>query len=245
MVDALIAAIKTPIDQTPIVNEAPIAQDDTATTQQNKAVNVPVLINDSSPDGNALAIDSFTQGSKGMVTLNNNGTLGDTTDDFLVYTPATQSNRSIGFIDSFEYTISDGNGVTSTATVTVAVGKIENGSNGRNTLTGTPGNDRLLGMNGNDVLRGGAGNDTLTGGRGADRFVLAVGAGTDTITDFKDKEDKLGLSGGLAFNQLRITQGTEANAKNTLIQLNSSNEVLSILTGVQADVITSKDFVIV
>ena len=281
VVDALIAAIKTPIDETPIVNEAPIAQDDTATTQQNKAVNVPVLINDSSPDGNALAIDSFTQGSKGMVTLNNNGTLGDTTDDFLVYTPATQSNRSIGFIDSFEYTISDGNGVTSTATVTVAVGKIENGSNGRNTLTGTPGNDRLLGgngrdtltglagddylnggngkdvldgstgndtllgMNGNDVLRGGAGNDTLTGGRGADRFVLAVGAGTDTITDFKDKEDKLGLSGGLAFNQLRITQGTEANAKNTLIQLNSSNEVLSILTGVQADVITSKDFVIV
>ncbi|PIG92266.1 hypothetical protein CSQ79_16660 [Gloeocapsopsis sp. IPPAS B-1203] len=68
MVDALIAAIKTPI------NKTPIAQDVTATTQQNTAVNVPVLINDSDPDGNALAIKSFTQGSHGMVTLNDNGT---------------------------------------------------------------------------------------------------------------------------------------------------------------------------
>lgn len=280
VVDALIAAIKTPIDKTPI-NEAPIAQDDTATTQQNTAVNVPVLINDSDPDGDALAIKSFTQGSNGMVTLNDNGTSGDTTGDFLVYTPATQSDPSIGFIDSFKYTLSDGNGATSTATVTVAVGKIENGGNGDDTLTGTPGNDRLLGgngkdpltalagddyldggngndvldggigndtllgMNGNDTLTGGAGNDILTGGRGADYFVLAVGAGTDTVTDFKDNEDKLGLSGGLTFNQLRITQGTGANAENTLIQLNSSNELLTILNNVQTDVITSKDFVIV
>lgn len=280
VVDALIAAIKTPIDQTPI-NKTPIAQDDTATTQQNTAVNVPVLINDSDPDGDALAIKSFTQGSNGMVTLNDNSTSGDTTDDFLVYTPATQLDPTIGFIDSFKYTLSDGNGATSTATVTVAVGKIENGGNGNDTLTGTPGNDRLLGgngkdtltalagddyldggngndvldggngkdtllgMNGNDTLTGGAGNDILTGGRGADYFVLAVGAGTDTVTDFNDNEDKLGLSGGLTFDQLRITQGTGANAKNTLIQLNSSNELLSILTGVQADVITSKDFVIV
>ncbi|WP_143755468.1 Ig-like domain-containing protein [Gloeocapsopsis sp. IPPAS B-1203] len=68
VVDALIAAIKTPI------NKTPIAQDVTATTQQNTAVNVPVLINDSDPDGNALAIKSFTQGSHGMVTLNDNGT---------------------------------------------------------------------------------------------------------------------------------------------------------------------------
>lgn len=280
VVDALLAAIKTPIDQTPI-NEVPIAQDETATTQQNTAVNVPVLINDSDPDGDALAIKSFTQGSNGMVTLNDNGTSGDTTDDFLVYTPATQSDPSTGFIDSFKYTLSDKNGATSTATVTVAIGKIENGGNGNNILTGTPGNDRLLGgngkdtltalagddyldggngndvlngdtgndtllgMNGNDTLTGGAGNDILTGGRGADYFVLAVGAGTDTVTDFKDNEDKLGLSQGLTFDQLRIAQGIGANAKDTLIQLNSSNELLTILTDVQVDVITNKDFVMV
>lgn len=285
VVNALIAAIQTPIEQTPIeqtpINKTPIAQDDTATTQQNTAVNVPVLINDSDPDGDALAIKSFTQGSNGMVTLNDNGTKGDTSDDFLVYTPATQSNPSIGFIDSFKYTLSDNNGATTTATVTVAVGKIENGGNGNDSLNGTPGNDRLLGgnstdtltalagddyldggngndmldggtgndtllgMNGNDTLMGGAGNDILTGGRGADYFVLAFGADTDTVTDYKDNEDKLGLSRGLAFNQLRITQGTGANAENTLIQLNSSNELLTILTGVQANVITSRDFAIV
>ncbi|PIG91300.1 hypothetical protein [Gloeocapsopsis sp. IPPAS B-1203] len=63
--------------------------------------------------------------------------------------------------------------------------------------------------------------------------------------DFKDNEDKLGLSGGLTFDQLRIAQDIGANANNTLIQLNSSNELLAILTGMQANVITSKDFVIV
>ena len=280
VVNALLAAIKTPLDKTPI-NKTPIAQDDTATTQQNTAVNVPVLINDSDSDGDALAIKSFTQGSNGMVTLNDNATSSVTTDDFLVYTPATQSDPSIGFIDSFKYTLSDGNGASSTATVTIAVGKIENGGNGNDTLAGTPGNDRLLGGNGNDTLTafagddyldggngndvlnggtgndtllggngndtltGGAGNDILTGDKGADYFVLAVCACTDTVTDFKDNEDKLGLSGGLTFEQLRIAQGTGGNAKNTLIQLNSSDELLAILNNVQADVITSKDFLMV
>lgn len=63
--DALIAAIVTPPIPT---NKVPIAQNDVATTQQNKAVSINVLSNDSDPDGDKLAIKDFVQASKGTVT---------------------------------------------------------------------------------------------------------------------------------------------------------------------------------
>jgi uncharacterized repeat protein (TIGR01451 family) len=89
-------------------NDLPVAVDDSDTTPADTPVTIDVLHNDSDPDGDTLTIASVTQGTHGSVT--NNG--GDVT-----YTPAT------GFtgIDSFTYTVSDGNGGTDTATVTVTV----------------------------------------------------------------------------------------------------------------------------
>jgi Ca2+-binding RTX toxin-like protein len=115
VVDALIAAIETPI------NGNPIAANDTATTQQELSVNVAVLDNDSDPDGDTLAITSFTDGINGLVTLNDNSTPDNTADDFLVYTPNPQSDPTLGFSDTFEYTISDGNGGTDTAIVNISI----------------------------------------------------------------------------------------------------------------------------
>ncbi|MCU0537643.1 MAG: hypothetical protein MUD14_27470 [Hydrococcus sp. Prado102] len=76
-------------------------------------------------------------------------------------------------------------------------------------------------------------------------YVLASGAGTDIINDFTDNRDKLGLSGGLSFGQLSLAQGTGTNTNNTLISLASNDEVLAILRGVQANSITSADFVVI
>ena len=118
-----------------------------------------------------------------------------------------------------------------------------NGGNGDDILLGQVSNDILVGGNGDDLLNGGQGKDTLTGCQGSDRFVLAVGTGSDTITDFKDGEDLLALSDTLSFGQLTIAQGTDANAANTLISLTSSNELLAILNGVNALNITTADFV--
>ena len=138
-----------------------------------------------------------------------------------------------------------------------------NGGNGKDTLYGGNGSDTLIagngddllyggvsddvlsGGNGDDLLDGGQGNDTLTGGKGSDRFVLAVGAGTDKITDFTDCQDRIGLSGGLSFEQLKIAQGIGANSADTLISVTSNDEVLAILTGVNAINITAADFVAV
>ncbi|WP_404786142.1 cadherin-like domain-containing protein [Altericista sp. CCNU0014] len=118
-----------------------------------------------------------------------------------------------------------------------------NGKGGNDLLRGGTGNDTLLGGNGNDILRGGIGNDALTGGNGSDRFILAPGEGTDTIADFKLSSDKIGLTDGLSFGQMTITQGTGSNASNTLIANSSDNELLAILKGVQANSLTSGMFV--
>ncbi len=50
--------------------------------------------------------------------------------------------------------------------------------------TGNAGANFVTGHNGADTLAGKGGNDVLTGGQGADRFIVKVGEGFDSITDF-------------------------------------------------------------
>ena len=90
------------------VNDPPMAQMDSEITDENMPVTIPVLANDSDPDGDRLTVESVTQPSNGTVT--NNGT--DVT-----YTPYPDFNG----MDTFTYTVSDGNGGTDTTMVMVAV----------------------------------------------------------------------------------------------------------------------------
>lgn len=85
------------------------------------------------------------------------------------------------------------------------------GKSGNDRLFGDAGDDQIWGDDGDDLIRGGLGNDTLTGdnfsgGQGTDTFVLAIGEGTDIITDFKVGTDFIGLADGLTFGQLYQTQ---------------------------------------
>ncbi len=89
-------------------NSPPVAVDDSATTDQNTPVTVNVLANDSDPDGNPLTVTSVTTPANGNATF----TASDVT-----YTPATDYYGT----DTFDYTISDGQGGTASATVTVTV----------------------------------------------------------------------------------------------------------------------------
>jgi Ca2+-binding RTX toxin-like protein len=117
------------------------------------------------------------------------------------------------------------------------------GGFGSDQLWGGSGDDILVGGFGNDLLVGGTGNDTLTGGAGYDRFILAVGRGSDSITDFTIGKDLIGLARGLLFEDLTITQGSDTNINDTLIRLTSSDEVLAILSGVEANAIASTNFI--
>ncbi|HEY9853226.1 MAG TPA: CAP domain-containing protein [Leptolyngbyaceae cyanobacterium] len=101
-------------------------------------------------------------------------------------------------------------------------------------------NDALFGDIGNDLISGDFGADVLTGGAGNDLFILQSAKGADVITDFADGVDLIGLSNGLNFASLTITQGTGNDVGNTLIS--SKNQLLAVLTGVQATAITDADF---
>ncbi|WP_292658826.1 Ig-like domain-containing protein [Nitratifractor sp.] len=91
----------------------PTANDDSASTDEDTAVTIDVLSNDSDPDGDPLSVTSTSHGpSNGKVTINS--------DNTITYTP----NANWHGTDHFDYTISDGTGGTATATVTVTVNPV-------------------------------------------------------------------------------------------------------------------------
>ena len=95
------------------INDNPNAVNDTFNTNEDTALNnINVLSNDSDIDGNALIIDSVTQASNGIVSINPDNTLN--------YIP----NANYNGLDSFTYTVSDGQGAFSTATVNITVNPI-------------------------------------------------------------------------------------------------------------------------
>lgn len=90
------------------VNRNPVAQNDNASTAVGTAVMVPVLANDSDPDGNTLTISAVGQPQNGTA---------ETRGSNINYLPRA------GFVgsDTFSYTIADGQGGSASATVTVTV----------------------------------------------------------------------------------------------------------------------------
>jgi len=85
------------------------------------------------------------------------------------------------------------------------------------------------------------GKDSLTGGSGNDIFVLNPGQGFDVIADFTSGQDLIGLSGGLSFGQLAITQNTQGNIIKNIL----TGEELGVMMGVSANAITSANFLLI
>ena len=112
-------------------------------------------------------------------------------------------------------------------------------------ILGNLGDDNLFGDWGNDTLIGGQGNDSLIGGAGNDLFVLGPATVVDAIADFQVGQDRLGLSGGLRFEQLAIAPGTGISARDTFVRIAANQELLTILSNVPASSITSAAFTFV
>ncbi|RZM74401.1 hypothetical protein C3B51_19790 [Pseudoalteromonas rubra] len=91
------------------VNDAPVAQNDTADVAfQAEQVLLSVLDNDTDVDNDPLSISSVDYQGSGTVTIAQNG---------LVYTPGSAFSGT----DTITYTVSDGNGGSATGQVTLTV----------------------------------------------------------------------------------------------------------------------------
>jgi len=166
------------------INDGPTAQDDVFSGEVNTQIAGNVLVDngngaDSDPENDTLQVTaaSFTTAQGGSVVLN--------TDGSFTYTPVNGYSGN----DSFDYTISDGNGGQDTGTVQITVEEplnIINGTANNDNLYGTIAGDEIYGLEGNDGLYGYASSDKLYGGLGNDRFEGQQG---DDLIDGGDGDD--------------------------------------------------------
>ena len=164
------------------VNDAPEANDDTATTTINVPVTIPVLANDTDVDGDTLSVIGAPTSPDGTVAVNPDGSL--------TFTPAP------GFTGTttIDYQITDGNGGTDTAQVVVTVG---NGGPGRDGIVrGTDGDD-LIDTSYVDPFDGDRidANDAIIGGDGPNDDRVVAGDGDDTIISGQGSDTVFGGDG--------------------------------------------------
>ncbi|MCJ8237261.1 DUF5801 domain-containing protein (plasmid) [Rhizobium sp. SSM4.3] len=135
-----------------------------------------LLLNDSDPNaGDVLSVSAVPGSAALFDSVNDTGTTTTYTDS------STLFGADPG--GSFQYTVSDGNGGTSspaTASLTRVFGSTIETGNGDSIAVGGDWDDTIKGGNGKDVLVGGAGNDTLNGGNASD--ILYGGLGADRLT---------------------------------------------------------------
>lgn len=107
-------------------NSAPTAVNDSIIISTKNSVIIPVLDNDSDPDGDTLSITTVSQGSKGDVQFNNDGSL--------TYIPGKHFKST----DTFSYTVSDGV-ASASASVTIQLQSSDDSTGGN---TGGKGNGK-------------------------------------------------------------------------------------------------------
>ena len=197
------------------VNDPPVAVDDVATVAEDGSVTIPVLANDSDPDGDPLTVTSATS-PDGTVTINPDGTLS--------FTP----NPNFNGPTTITYTVTDPSGATDTATVAVTVevepdyivegtssadlidggytgdpeGDMVDSDDGNPGMPGIGNDDLIEAYEGNDTINSGVGNDTVYAGTGDDSIysytgddVVYGGAGNDSVNGYNGDDVIYGGAG--------------------------------------------------
>ncbi|MCW8895397.1 MAG: DVUA0089 family protein, partial [Sulfurimonas sp.] len=154
-----------------------------------------ILVNDTDVEGDALTIIGVT------ATADTHGSVSLDADGNVAFTPAANYNGEASFI----YTVSDGNGGTDTATVTLNIQSDGNDAEVVATVIPTDGADSIISGAGDDTIDAGAGNDYIDGGLGAD--TINAGSGDDSIVfDINDTID-----GGEGLDTLIINEDMDVD----------------------------------
>ncbi|MFM7322811.1 MAG: Ig-like domain-containing protein, partial [Armatimonadota bacterium] len=123
-VDSNIATVSITVNP---VNDNPVADDDTASTNEDLSVDIDVLDGDVDVDGDTLSIQSVNDPAHGSASI---------VAGKVRYTPDANWNGT----ETFDYTVSDGNGGTDTGTITVTVAPV----NDAPIVTVTSGNNQTV-----------------------------------------------------------------------------------------------------
>jgi hypothetical protein len=154
---------------------------------------------------------------------------------------------------------------TANETVTKFTGTIElyDGTDIKNSITGTTGNDTIVGTSAAEVIVMGAGTDTISTGAGADYIVLNAGFGSTTLANantitghltepttgtsgFTNGVDKFALGNDASGNALTFADLTVAGANSnadTNVSITATGEYLVTITGLQPGYVLTDDFV--
>ena len=202
------------------VNEAPSAIADPLTINEDaSSSNLYTLLlgNDFDPDdGDTITITAIGGTALGTVQF-------DAVARTLVYIADSNAFDPLrvgeSATDSFTYTITDADGLTSTATVTVIVNGVadnpitQSGTPLDDILIGADGDDTFNGLAGNDVINGGGGVDVLNGDAGNDRLILGSAANGSTINGGADTDTLVitrsvtSLAGLIGIEALELNNG--------------------------------------
>ena len=225
------AVATTTVNITPI-DDLPVAQPDAFTTTESGPIVAGNLFAnngsgpDSDPDGPPLSISAvngsalgvgmqITLASGALLTVNANGTFDYDPNGAFLSTPVAGSGASnTPASDSFTYTLTNGNTVTVSITLT--------GLDTDDIMIGTAGGDTLISDGGQDDLYGLGGNDVYHIADASDVVLEAVGEGNDVVY--------VGVSYELAAGQEVEVLSTSSNAATTAINL-TGNEFANILYG--------------
>lgn len=198
--------------------------------QPNGSFTIGWAGNNQDGDGYGIFARQFTTGGEIDASITSNKIAGTSNNDFLVGTAQSDFISGLGGND----TLSGGNG---NDTLLGGQGQdLLSGNDDNDLLFGGTGRDTLNGGNGNDFLVGGADQDVLNGGAGNDTFAVGLSSGTDTIEDFRQGQDLLGLLDKLKFSDLTLVQ----RGSDTYVSF--GNTPIAILQGITASSLSAQDF---
>ncbi len=186
------------------VNAAPAAADDAFAVNETGAIGGANLLADNGGGADSdieddtltiVAVNGATLiGSQ--IILPSGALLTVSADGTFDYDPNGQFSPPYGqsVVDTFTYTVDDGNGGTDTATATITIynaGTFIGGTTTADTLNGSEGGDVIAGLAGPDTINAGGGGDQAFGGAGND--TINGGAGDDVLDGVFDADT---LNGG-------------------------------------------------
>lgn len=226
------------------VNDAPVADSESVATQEETAIAIAftdILAGDSDVDGDVLSVTGVSNAVGGVASL-------DAAGERVLFTPNTNFLGAA----SFDYTVSDGNGGTATATIAVnvvAVDQALTGTADADSLIAASGDDSLFGLEGADTLHGRRGTDRLEGGAGDDVYRFDLGDGSDTIVDHATVEETQTTTETYSYSQAyqvwvsngetrqsvtryRTVTGTREITTTEIVDTNAGNDTVEFGTGV-------------